>query len=85
LAVAALAGLPRSVLDQARQVLQRLEQGEDPMTPDTRTTHPENSQLGLFTSLPSSAVEQALQKIDPDALSPREALDLLYRLHALLR
>ncbi|HEN46791.1 MAG TPA: DNA mismatch repair protein MutS [Mizugakiibacter sp.] len=85
LAVAALAGLPRSVLDQAQQVLQRLEQGEDPMTPDTPTPHPENSQLGLFTSLPSSAVEQALQEIDPDALSPREALDLLYRLQALLR
>ena len=84
LAVAALAGLPRSVLDQAREVLQRLERGEDPMTPDRSTQH-ENSQLALFTSPPSSAVEQALQDVDPDALSPRQALELLYRLQALLR
>ena len=31
-----------------------------------------------------SAVEQALTEISPDALSPREALDILYRLKGLL-
>jgi DNA mismatch repair protein MutS len=40
-------------------------------------------QLGLFAPpAPSPAVE-ALRALDPDALSPREALDALYRLHQL--
>jgi DNA mismatch repair protein MutS len=35
-------------------------------------------------ALEPSAVEAALAAIDPDALSPREAMDALYRLRALL-
>jgi DNA mismatch repair protein MutS len=40
-------------------------------------------QLGLFAPTPSSAVERALDDIDPDALTPREALEALYLLKSL--
>jgi DNA mismatch repair protein MutS len=40
-------------------------------------------QLGLFAPAQPSAVERALEEIDPDALTPREALDALYRLKSL--
>jgi len=39
-------------------------------------------QMGLFSSDPEALA--ALKRLDPDALSPREALDALYRLKALL-
>ncbi len=40
-------------------------------------------QLGLFAPSAPSAVERMLDEIDPDALSPREALETLYRLKSL--
>jgi DNA mismatch repair protein MutS len=40
-------------------------------------------QLGLDTPTQSSAAERALEALDPDALTPREALDALYRLKSL--
>ena len=79
--VARLAGLPKSAVRRAEQVLKRLE--ADPSRAET---------LPLFAAAPvdaepsgpeRSAVEQALDTVDPDALSPREALDLVYRLKSL--
>jgi DNA mismatch repair protein MutS len=40
-------------------------------------------QLGLFAAAQPSAAERALDDIDPDALTPREALEALYRLKSL--
>jgi DNA mismatch repair protein MutS len=40
-------------------------------------------QLGLFAPSQPSAAERALEELDPDALSPREALEALYRLKSL--
>ena len=40
-------------------------------------------QLGLFSPPAPSALEQRIAEVDPDALSPREALQELYRLKAL--
>jgi DNA mismatch repair protein MutS len=76
--VARLAGMPAAVVNQARHTLEALEQ------------HASQShcQVDLFTAPPvpasaeASAVEQALQAVDPDALSPREALEVLYQLKA---
>ncbi|HKX56834.1 MAG TPA: DNA mismatch repair protein MutS, partial [Xanthomonadales bacterium] len=84
LQVAALAGIPRPVVEQARRYLVELERAQNSDSP----------QLGLFdqpAALTCDSVEtveidplrQALQELDPDQLSPREALDLLYRLKAL--
>jgi DNA mismatch repair protein MutS len=74
--VARLAGMPTGVVNHARHALAALEQ------------HQEQSreQVDLFAppreaEAPApSAVEAALGAIDPDALSPREALDALYAL-----
>jgi DNA mismatch repair protein MutS len=85
LQVAALAGIPATVLRQARQHLALLEQQQ----------RAEEPQMGLFdqaafaeTDEPShSAREEALRKrldeMDPDTLTPREALALLYELKEL--
>ncbi|RMG21502.1 MAG: DNA mismatch repair protein MutS, partial [Deltaproteobacteria bacterium] len=88
--VARLAGLPRAVLDRAAEVLANLEAGEldevgRPALAHHRGEPPGKGQLTLF-SVPrrESEAERLIAETDPDGLSPREALDLLYRLKALL-
>jgi len=82
LQVAALAGLPKPVLRAARGRLAELEQRGADATP---ALSPEvldaPQQIGLFAS--SSAVLDALATIEPDDLSPKQALEALYRLKAL--
>ncbi len=80
--VAKLAGVPASVVGRARQVLERLE-GE-------KAAAVSLDDLPLFAVAEPppprpSAVEDALQAIQPDELSPREALEALYRLKSLGR
>lgn len=85
--VAKLAGLPKKAVKRAAQILKQLE-----AEPDA----PENLPLFAAASLaPITDEENAdqiigpsesdllLQQIDPDSLTPREALDLLYRLKSL--
>ncbi|MDO9090314.1 MAG: DNA mismatch repair protein MutS [Burkholderiaceae bacterium] len=78
--VARLAGMPAAVLNHARHALGALEAQQT----ETR------AQVDLFAAPPEpessapSAVESALSAIDPDALSPREALDALYAIRKLL-
>ena len=78
--VARLAGVPAPVVNHARHALARLEAGAQQA----------QRQVDLFTPPPiaatvaePSAVESALAGIDPDALSPRDALEALYRLKKL--
>ena len=77
--VARLAGMPAAVVNQARHTLDALE---------LQATH-NHTQVDLFApppateNVPLSGVEKALEAINPDALSPREALDALYQLKAL--
>ncbi len=82
LAVASLAGLPKTVIARAKIKLKHLEtSGHDVVTGEhTQTsTHP---QLSLLTE--PSEVEKSLAEIDPDSLTPRQALDLLYQLKAMI-
>ncbi|NHK97606.1 DNA mismatch repair protein MutS [Rubrivivax benzoatilyticus] len=78
--VARLAGMPATVIRQARATLEALE----------AKAQAGHAQVDLFAPPPAaaapepSAVEAALAAIDPDRLAPREALDALYRLKALL-
>jgi DNA mismatch repair protein MutS len=83
LQVAALAGLPKSVVKQARGRLIELEQqNRDAPTPVlTPVALDQPQQFGLFA--PSSAALDALAAIDPDELTPKQALEALYRLKAL--
>ncbi len=78
LQVAALAGIPKPVIAQAKDYLARLESTQ--RQPKEKPTA--QQQIGLF-SAPPSAVEERLKAIDPDKLSPKEALELLYELKKL--
>ena len=85
LQVAALAGLPRDTLQQARRRLAELEQrGREShaseMAPQALDAP---QQFGLFAPA-STAVQEALAALDPDELSPRQAQEALYRLKTLL-
>jgi DNA mismatch repair protein MutS len=77
--VARLAGMPASLIRQARATLEALEA-------NSRAGH---AQVDLFAPPPAgpaaepSDIDRALAAIEPDTLSPREALDALYRLKAL--
>lgn len=82
LQVAALAGLPKSVVREARGRLAELEKRRsDPAPVLTPQALDAPQQFGLFT--PSSAALDALAGIDPDELTPKQALEALYRLKAL--
>ncbi|QDQ74762.1 DNA mismatch repair protein MutS [Pseudoluteimonas lycopersici] len=82
LQVAALAGLPKTVVRQARARLAELEAHRDaPSTPMTAQALDSPQQIGLFA--PASAALDALAAIEPDELTPRQALEALYRLKAL--
>lgn len=86
LQVAALAGLPKSVIADAKRTLAALERGEHPCTPSgahAGDTHTNTPQPDLFAHDEPSALEQALRQIDPDALTPRQALEALYQLKGL--
>ena len=83
--VARLAGVPGPVVARAREVLDRLE-GE-------KTAGANLTDLPLFAMAEPAApeparpsmVEDALKGIEPDELSPREALEALYRLKGLAK
>lgn len=80
--VAQLAGLPVGVITRASALLQNLEEGRGkgaviaPVTPDM-----------LKNPLPArpSPLEEAVKALDPDSLSPKDALEQLYALKALLK
>ena len=85
--VARLAGLPEAVLTRAEEVLALLEQG-DKATAAARLAN----DLPLFAARPPAATTQPaaapdplrarLTQINPDDLTPRDALELLYALRA---
>jgi DNA mismatch repair protein MutS len=82
LQVAALAGIPKSVTSQARRYLTELERERDALRSQTSP----QAELPLFALPPEPALPapspalEALRALDPNALSPREALEWLYRL-----
>ena len=77
--VARLAGMPAAVVRQARGALEALEANQ----------RANDLQVDLFAappaaaSAPPSPIEDALADLDPDSLTPREALEALYRLKKL--
>jgi DNA mismatch repair protein MutS len=79
--VAKLAGVPSGVVARAREVLERLER--DPNSPTRLDDLPLFAALKPAPPPEPSRVETALAALDPDSLSPREALEALYRLKGL--
>jgi DNA mismatch repair protein MutS len=88
--VAQLAGLPAAAIHRAEEVLKTLEQGEQA---GALTRLADDLPLFAATAVPErgggfsepSAAEAELAKINPDELTPKQALDELYRLRGLIR
>ncbi|MGI6854951.1 DNA mismatch repair protein MutS [Mesorhizobium sp. 1B3] len=85
--VARLAGLPEAVVQRAREVLHQLEEGETSGKADRLV-----DDLPLFSAAIRKEAEkpakggplgEALRALSPDEMTPREALDALYRLKEL--
>ena len=83
LQVAALAGLPRPTLADARRFLAELEARSRAATADVSPMALDQpQQMSLFAG--ASPAMAALAAIEPDALTPKQALEALYRLKAML-
>ncbi|RMG61437.1 MAG: DNA mismatch repair protein MutS [Calditrichaeota bacterium] len=88
--VAQMAGLPREVVERAREVLQNLEANELSPTrlPRLARRRPgsqvDQNQLSIFDVLKPSPVEEALQKLDINQLTPLQALIKLDELKKLI-
>ncbi|MFG0888074.1 DNA mismatch repair protein MutS [Vibrio sp. CJQ_6] len=82
LAVAGLAGVPKAVIKNARTKLTQLEQLSLQQPSSKPNTVDIANQLSLIPE--PSEVEQTLAEIDPDDLTPRQALEALYRLKKML-
>jgi len=80
LQVAALAGVPDRVLEQGRDILRQLETGQThALHPDSKT----QQQIDMFQHEEECPLTDAFQGIEPDNLTPREALELLYKLKSI--
>ena len=81
--VARLAGLPQAVIERAKDVLETIETGDN-ATSLARLADElplfEVAQRNARDVAPISALRQAVDDVMPDQLTPRQALDLVYRL-----
>ncbi|HMS79647.1 MAG TPA: DNA mismatch repair protein MutS, partial [Burkholderiaceae bacterium] len=98
LQVARLAGLPAPVIRKAGGLLEQLEArararddqldlfalGDGATDDDGPADHADAAPSRVDPALAAARVAEALATIDPDALNPRQALDALYALRALL-
>jgi DNA mismatch repair protein MutS len=89
LQVGALAGLPKAVIADAKQTLAELERSQHRAA--TKPAHASGSaspQPDLFAALPANPrlakLVETIREIDPDALTPRDALEALYRMKVLI-
>ena len=80
-AVAALAGVPKEVIKRARQKLRELES----ISPNAAATQVDGTQMSLLSAPEeTSPAVEALENLDPDSLTPRQALEWIYRLKSLV-
>ena len=85
--VARLAGLPASVLSRAEQILEELEAGQHGVVDAEMVANNlplfDYQQKAQETFKTEGEIADALDVLEPDSLTPREALDALYRLKAI--
>ncbi len=77
LQVASLAGVPKAVIQRARARLRELEDAAQ------RHSQRQSTKLPLFPLEEPNPAVAALRELDPDSLTPRQALDLIFRLKEL--
>ncbi|RZO18452.1 MAG: DNA mismatch repair protein MutS [SAR92 clade bacterium] len=84
--VAKLAGIPESVIDLAKSELAILEAGGHTLVTakETQEVTLEPSQNELLLTNVNYAIQERLDNLSPDELSPKQALDLIYELKRLL-
>ncbi len=79
--VAKLAGLPQNVIARAKEVLTGLTTGKGSIAPENLARDlPLFTNAGVIDTNKKSEVEEALKEVNPDNLSPKEALEILYTL-----
>ena len=86
LQVAKLAGIPKEVVKLAKIELQRLETkslNQEEVQSAKLVTKNSTAQTDLFAINEPSELEQMMGDIEPDELSPRDALDVIYKLKRL--
>ena len=89
--VARLAGLPKQVLDRANEVLFNLEQSEFDEVGVPKISRSDikdrvslSGQLGLFSE-PENPLIQKIRQMDPNEMSPKQALDTLFELSKFMK
>ncbi len=86
LQVALLAGVPPDVVDQAKQFLQEMETGQSLPNPDRKQNDMFSQKQGnLEKTRQNDLLLNELMNLDPDELSPKAALEALYKLKSSLR
>jgi len=94
LQVAALAGIPRSVIEQARERLMLLEneaaeqRAQPRINPDSTDSAADSAsaqQFSLFQPPAAHPLLDAVETLNPDDLTPRQAHEMLYQLKSLLK
>ncbi|WP_215843996.1 DNA mismatch repair protein MutS [Acidithiobacillus montserratensis] len=83
LAVASLAGIPEGVVNAARKRLHLLENTASEQPAASSRQAPAPAQIPLFAVTAHPLLER-LQQLDPDSISPRQALDFLYEMKKML-
>lgn len=79
--VARLSGMPDSLIERATNILSTYENSE------SKTAKKENDQISFNFDAPatSSKIEDTLKTVDPNTMTPKEALDMLYTLKMMLK
>lgn len=75
LQVAALAGIPGPVITEAKKRLSELENNKI-----IHSNHQDIEQFSLFQHSPAHPVVEQIEQLDPDSISPKQALEILYQL-----
>ncbi len=87
--VASLAGVPAHVIRRANAVLKKVEQGKPggirrKTQANLQANDLASKQMSLLPA-EQSPLEEMLQSLDPDSVTPKEALELLYQIKALFK
>ena len=79
LQVAQLAGIPREVINEAKQKLTQLENSSEKADFNMQNKEPKQTQIPKYNELIAK-----LKSIDPNNATPKEALEFLFKLHEML-